>query len=45
MTSGRSGEAKLRQFVTAIGFAPTQTTFRAASATVSFAPSLALTAT
>src|SRR4051812_24217896 len=39
ITSGLSGEAKFRQFVTAIGLAPTQATFRAASATASFAPS------
>ena len=34
ITSGRSGDAKLRQFVTASGRAPTQTTLRAASATI-----------
>src|SRR5688572_14474637 len=45
ITSGRSGDAKFKQLVTAIGFAPTQMTFRAASATASLAPSFALTAT
>ena len=38
MTSGRSGEAKFKQFVIAKGWAPTHTTLRAASATTSFAP-------
>src|SRR5688572_11832116 len=45
ITSGRSGDAKFKQLVTAIGFAPTQMTFRAASATASLAPSFASTAT
>ncbi len=44
ITSGRSGEAKFRQFVMAMGRAPTHTTLRAASATRCFAPSRGSTA-
>ena len=38
MISGRSGEAKFRQFVTASGRPPAHTTLRAASATAMAPP-------
>ena len=38
MTSGRSGLPKFRQSVSASGFAPTATQFRAASTTAIMAP-------
>src|SRR2546426_354767 len=41
MISGRSGLPKFRQLVAPIGSAPAHATFRAASATASFAPSRA----